>query len=347
MRGKVYSGVWMTDIDDTLIESGEMPDETWIKWLTDKIRVFKKYNIAWVPMSGVAIVKLGPRILYRLPEDVLSHVMYYGGDGSQKYFYDTEHGMWAEDKTFRTVFSDAQGLAVLGYNEYKTALEHIYDKTDGSEAVIEKKMTEAVEILNKNNISPDTGILSEMKQILKERAYDPDKSETYFRGGSVSWMMLGDISADPYRTDKAAVVRKELIAHAMKRLKELSWLSNIGERAIIIPFPGARGIKFVLKGNNKEKATRDIVDIEKINPENIIFAGNEIFEGGNDNMIRNVDGVTLLSVGEKTDPGNNIVYGGEGVAANLKWMDRVCEKLIEGRTWQDIINMIKESSNTG
>lgn len=346
MAGKVYSGVWMTDIDDTLIESGEMPDNDWISWLTDKIRIFKKYNIAWIPMSGVAIVKLGPRILYRLPEDILSHVLYYGGDGSQKYFYDTAAKKWAEDEKFRTVFSDAQGIAVLGFHEYKKALEHIYKEKDGASAVIEKKMTEALEILRKNNISSETGILSEMKHILKERGYD-DISECYFRGGSVSWMMLGDISADPYRTEKAVLVRKELIAHAVRRLEELDWLSKIGEREIIIPFPGARGIKFVLKGNNKEKATRDLVEGEKINPENIVFAGNEIFEGGNDNMIRNVEGVTLLSVGEKTDPGRNIVYGGEGAAANRKWMDKVCENLEEGKSWPDVIKMIKKSSAAG
>ena len=141
-----------------------------------------------------------------------------------------------------------------------------------------------------------------MKLILNKHGYDADMSETYFRGGSVSWMMLGDISAEPYKTEKAAEVRKEIISFAEKKLEELNWLSDIGERKIIIPFPGARGIKFVLKGNSKEKATRNIISTEGISAENIVFAGNEFFKGENDNMIRNIDGITLLSVGEKTDP---------------------------------------------
>ena len=74
MTGKVCTGAWMTDIDDTLIESGLMPDDKWIQWLSEKISIFKRHNIAWIPMSGVAIDKLGPRILYRLPHDLLSHV---------------------------------------------------------------------------------------------------------------------------------------------------------------------------------------------------------------------------------------------------------------------------------
>ncbi len=69
-----------------------------------------------------------------------------------------------------------------------------------------------------------------MKLILKKHGYDTDMSETYFRGGSVSWMMLGDISAEPYKTEKAAEVRKEIISFAEKKLEELNWLSDIGER---------------------------------------------------------------------------------------------------------------------
>ena len=36
MTGKVCTGAWMTDIDDALIESGLMPDDKWIQWLSKK-----------------------------------------------------------------------------------------------------------------------------------------------------------------------------------------------------------------------------------------------------------------------------------------------------------------------
>ena len=77
--------------------------------------------------------------------------------------------------------------------------------------------------------------------------------KTYFRGGSVSWMMLGDISAEPYRTEKAEKVRKELISLSEEILSEYNGLESLGDTAIHIPFHGARGIKFVLKGNDKER----------------------------------------------------------------------------------------------
>ena len=67
-------GAWMTDIDDTLVYSGEMPDENKINQLADFISTLKKYHILWVPMSGVAMVKLGPRILFRLPSEVLARI---------------------------------------------------------------------------------------------------------------------------------------------------------------------------------------------------------------------------------------------------------------------------------
>ena len=78
---------------------------------------------------------------------------------------------------------------------------------------------------------------------------------------------------------------------------------------IIVPFPGARGIKFVLEGNNKERGARDLIETYKLKPKHILFAGNEIFEGENDNMMRNIPGITLLSVAEKTDLGEQIVSG--------------------------------------
>ena len=339
---ETFNGAWLTDIDDTLVESGVMPDSEWINWLSEKLQVFKKYNIAWVPMSGVAIVKLGPRILYRLPEELASGVLYYGGDGSELYYYDEEKKMWSSDSSFRRIFSDAQGVAVIGKENYIQALSE-KENLAPDNVLIMKKIEKAVSVLEENGFSEDFCILDILKKRLSEHGYKPDESETYFRGGSVSWMMLGDISAQPYKTKKAEKVRMELISLSEEILLEHGSLESIGNCPIHIPFHGARGIKFVLTGNDKERGTRDLVERKNIPPDSMIFAGNELFAGGNDNMIRNVDGVTLLSVGEKTDFGKNVFYGGLGIEANRKWMNKVCDQLEEGLPWKKILEMMNNA----
>ncbi len=117
MVNNLYQGAWMTDIDDTLVLSGEMPDQSRLDAISNFTEVLKKHEILWIPMSGVAMVKLGPRILFRLPEDYFSHIFYYGGDGSLKYYFEEESREWMEDDSFSQLFSDAQSLIVLGDKE--------------------------------------------------------------------------------------------------------------------------------------------------------------------------------------------------------------------------------------
>ncbi len=338
----MYKGAWLTDIDDTLIESGIVPDDEWINWLAGKIKILNKHKVVWVPMSGVALVKLGPRILYRLPEEICRGIYYYGGDGSELYYYDSGKKGWDSDKTFRKVFSDAQAVAVVGKKKYAEALSE-QNNVSSDDASIKERIEKAVKIMEENSIPKELCLLDLLKKRLASHGYDPEKSETYFRGGSVSWMMLGDISAEPYKTEKANKVRKELIAFSEELLYEYKGLESLGSTGIHIPFHGARGIKFVLKGNDKERGTRDLVDRMKISPDSIVFAGNELFDGGNDNMIRNVDGVCLLSVGEKTDFGKNVFYGGHGIEANRKWMDKICEQLESGVPWNSVLEQFKTS----
>ncbi|MDX9801374.1 MAG: hypothetical protein RBT69_08575 [Spirochaetia bacterium] len=330
-----FTGAWMTDIDDTIIRSGEMPDEAWIKWISSKIEKLNRHNILWIPMSGVAIVKLGPRILYRLPDEILDSVLYYGGDGSQKYYYDSKSRKWAEDLEYKRVFTDEQTLAVIGKDEF---LKTVHDGERYEKAA--SRLADGG--FKSGKFKSEDGILTTMKKMLSDAGYDPALSETYFRGGSVSWMMLGDISADPYKTEKAANVRKKLIEYAEKTLEEEGHLKRFGKEGINIPFHGARGIKFVMMGNDKERGTRDLVENEEIKAENIVFAGNELFAGGNDNMIRKVGGVTILSVGEKTDPGENVIAAGDGIDANNLWLDKICALLDKGEKWEDILADIRE-----
>ena len=185
--------------------------------------------------------------------------------------------------------------------------------------------------------------------MLKSGGFRPEQAETYFRGGSVSGMMLGDISAAPYREPHAVKARKKLIALAKLRLAEKNQLADIGESGIHIPFPGARGIKFVLQENDKERALRNLIDNRGIPPNKILFVGNELFAGGNDNMVRNIAGITILSVSEGEDPGEGVVAGhfrkGDStisdVEANSLWLGWAGRRLEQGYCWESLPHTMK------
>ena len=174
-------GAWITDIDDTLVESGKMPTPEIIQSLTIMVRELKKQGILWVPMSGVAMVKMGPRILYNLPEDILDNIIYYAGDGSQKYFYDPGTESWREDEGFVRLFSDGQALAVLGLKEFKRQFSELADTGIGKD--VGKRLAAAAAVLKAHGIDPELGLLNEMKEVLKSRGFHPEQAETYFRGG--------------------------------------------------------------------------------------------------------------------------------------------------------------------
>ncbi len=340
-------GAWITDIDDTLVESGKMPTPEIIQSLTVMVRALKKQGVLWVPMSGVAMVKMGLRILYNLPEDILDNIIYYAGDGSQKYFYDPGTESWREDEGFVRLFSDGQALAVLGLKEFERQFTELGES--GGDQDVGERLAAAAKVVKAYGIDPEPGLLDEMKEVLKSRGFRPEQAETYFRGGSVSWMMLGDIQAAPYREAHAVKVRKELIALAGERLAEKNQLADIGESGIHIPFPGARGIKFVLQGNDKERALRNLIDNRGIPPHKILFVGNELFAGGNDNVVRNIPGITILSVSEGEDPGERVVTGhfrkGDStvsdVEANSLWMDWAGRRLEQGYCWESLLHTMR------
>ncbi|MCD6396454.1 MAG: hypothetical protein J7L71_02855 [Spirochaetaceae bacterium] len=334
-------GAWVTDIDDTLIESGATPPDVWIEWLSEKIRILNAQGLLWVPMSGVAITKLGPRILYRLPADLLPNVVYYAGDGSQKYYYDTDEKKWIEDISFQEVFTELQTIAVLGQTEFKKAAWEIYNSDIVNSYELERRVNRQKKRLVNSGFDPEKGILDILIEELEENGFDPGLSEIYYRGGSISWLILGDISSDPYKDPKVKHTRNKLIELAKKLLRERENLKALGDTEVVIPFPGARGIKFVLKGNTKERSIKDFIEDYSFEKESILFVGNELFKDGNDNMIRNINKITLLSVGEHTDPGEYIVEGGLGQDANRKWMDSICELLKSGYAWRDILKEMR------
>ncbi len=346
------NGAWMTDIDDTLVYSGEMPDDRKIDEIAEFIRILKKHNIIWVPMSGVAMVKLGPRILYRLPDDILSNVIYYGGDGSLKYMYNPGIHSWLEDKSFSSLFTESQAYIILGDSEYRKAITEMNAADTGIDKGLDlnRKIEEIREILKEKGYQSTRCILDVLKDELKKHGVDPNKSEAYFRGGSVSWMMLGDISADPYHTADNISFRKKLIEISKKWLEDNGNLKSLGTTGINVPFPGARGIKFVLSGNDKERSAREMIKSFNLKPENVLFSGNELFDGGNDNMIRNIDEVQLLSVGDREDSGPCVINGRikskhseiVGVEANSMWMNYVIKHLESGEKWQDILISLKD-----
>ena len=332
-----FRGAWMTDIDDTIVPSGVMPDERWIEWLSKKLRCLRDHNIAWIPMTGVAIDKLAPRILGRLPRDVCSHIIYYGGDGSQKYFFDSDRNEWIEDLGYRRILTDAQTLAILGQTGFLNACRD----QSGNGASPESRCAAARKILQDGGFSGTKGILEEMSVILEQHGYNADEAETYFRGGSISWMMLGDVAVEPYQTSEATATRAHLLEYAKKRLDGEDHLVRFGTEAVHIPFHGSRGIKFVLQDNDKERGTRDLMMQERIQPKDILFTGNELFDGGNDHVITRVDGVTLVSVGERADPGPNIVNAGVGIEIHDALMESICNSLEQGDPWRAIVSRIR------
>ncbi len=64
-------GAWVTDVDDTVIMSGNLPTNEIISTLSGLITELKKRHVLWVAMSGVAMAKMGSRLLYKLPEELL------------------------------------------------------------------------------------------------------------------------------------------------------------------------------------------------------------------------------------------------------------------------------------
>ena len=66
--------------------------------------------------------------------------LYYGGDGSQKYFFDDSKKDWGEDNHFRSVFSDSQGIAVLGKEQYRNVLKLSFSNYDDPSAEAEKEL---------------------------------------------------------------------------------------------------------------------------------------------------------------------------------------------------------------
>ncbi len=67
-----------------------------------------------------------------------------------------------------------------------------------------------------------------------------------------------------------------------------------------------------------------------------------MFDGGNDDPVRRVEGVTILSVGEKEDPG--VIDGGVQVDANHYWMETLMSKLDNGKPWPDILQALPEDA---
>lgn len=337
---KLFNGAWLTDVDDTLIGSGVHPDDNWIKQVTEFVRALKAANVAWVPVSGVSIIKMGPRLLYRLPDDVLSHVYYYGGEGSSRSYYEEDSGQWENDISFQQDFSDAQALVVIGKDRF---LRYLHEAAEVNKLDINsfKKRVQQAErqLLEHGNAEP--AIIDQMQKKMQELGFDPEQSETYFRGGAVSWMMFGDKSADYYQGPEETAARNEIAAYARQLLTAATYYRDLGDSeadntGVGMPYPhAARGIKIVLEGNNKGRAVKDMIAHHGVDPQNILFTGNELYEGGNDNTVRDVIGLNIVSVGKKVDPG--VINAGDDIIANQNIMQLIQSRLEHGVKWVDIM----------
>lgn len=339
-----FSGAWLTDIDDTLIRSGYFPDDAWIQSLATFIRRLQAHNIVWAPVSGVAINKMGSRLLFRLPEDVLSHVVYYGGEGGVKSYYDSTAEKWNSPESYQRNFSDVQALVVIGEQRFASALKIQYD-IDKRDDDIRQRITAAKTMLETTRYNGMPCLVDQMESELAQAGYDPAKAETYFRGGAISWMMFGDVSVQNYKGGHETATRNDINLFIRNKLAELDHLKDIGDNGIHMPYLHAtRGIKLILMGNDKGRAADDLIESEMIAPDSLLFVGNELFEGGNDDPVRRVKGVTILSVGEKEDPG--VIDGGVQVDANHYWMETLIEKLDTGKSWPGILQALAENASS-
>jgi 2-phosphoglycerate kinase len=346
-------GAWCTDIDDTVILSGKMPTGRQIESINSFVRALAEKKVAWVPMSGVSFEKIKPRILDNILPELREHVMFYGGDGSSRYFYNKESGEWEKDPSFERFLSDAQAIAIMGLKEFRAQLTahlsidlRLPPENDRIKAMVKKRIADAQNILGKNGFDRRRGIIDELKDILKSRSFDPDKADAYYRVGSVSWMMLGDIDAESYAEPGARRVREELLSLVDRRLEEYDYLAPLSatRTRVIKPFPGARGIKFVLEKNSKERCIQDIIENQGLFADEILFVGNELFDGGNDYVVTQIKGLNLLSFGHKTAEG--ITFGGLGVDANYAWYDMLSDLLNSkpidgGETWVNLLSGIR------
>ena len=337
-----FSGAWLTDIDDTLIRSGHFPDDDWIESLAEFIRRLQAQNIVWAPVSGVAINKMGARLLFRLPKDVLSHVIYYGGEGGVKSYYDSAQDKWCSPESYQRNFSDVQALVVIGEKRFSDALKIQY-AIDKRADDIEQRITEARTILLETRYSDMPCLVDQMEHELTQAGYDSGNAETYFRGGAISWMMFGDISVKNYKGEHETSTRSAINLFIRNKLAELDYLQDIGDNGIHMPYLHAtRGIKLILMGNDKGRAADDLIENEAIAPDSLLFVGNELFDGGNDDPVRRVQGVTILSVGEKEDPG--VIDGGVQVGANQYWMETLLDDLDGGKTWAEVLRELPGSA---
>ena len=334
-----FKGAWLTDVDDTLLKSGFRPGDEWIGELAGFVSKLKSHGILWAPVSGVALGKMGPRMLYRLPEELLSHVCYFGGEGSTRSHYDVASGKWVDDPVFKRHFSDAQALAVIGEQELRAWFAHHYHTDDLHDVRIDGHIADAQAIIEEKGFAGMPCIVDQMKAKLEEHGFDSTRSETYFRGGALSWMMFGDISVQHYKGERETEVRMAISHFIRDRLEELDHLRALGDNGIGMPYMHAtRGIKLVLMGNDKGRAAEELAHVMGIPADHILFVGNELFEGGNDDTVRRVEDVVLLSVGEKEDPG--VIDGGVQVGANRHWMDWIIAELDRGVEWPEILKQL-------
>lgn len=332
-----YQGAWLTDVDDTLFKSGERPSDAQVDQLACFLRVLKRHNIVWAPVSGVAIEKMGPRLLFRLPEDVLDHVIYYGGEGSSKHRFDHQTKTWQHDPNFERHFSTAQALAIIGPTRLRNALQKS-SKAPVSDQELDELIDSASVALQRCGVGDKGCLIDELEAQLEASGFDPDSAETFFRGGAVSWMMLGDISAEHYKGEHETKTRSALNDYLQQRLQQLEQLRALGDSAVTMPYRHAtRGIKLVLEGNDKARAAEDLIEMG-IPPDAILFSGNELYQGGNDDSVRRIDGITLLSVGEREDPG--VIDGGVQTEALWQWMSYIHTQLEQGKSWRQLLQAL-------
>jgi len=233
-------------------------------------------------------------------------------------------------------------LVVIGEQRFSSALKTQYT-IDKRADDIEQRVAVAKTTLQETRYCKMPCLVDQMEDELTQAGYESSKAETYYRGGAISWMMFGDVSVQNYKGEHETATRNAINLFIRNKLAELDYLHDIGDNGIHMPYLHAtRGIKLILMGNDKGRAADDLIENEAIAPDSLLFVGNELFDGGNDNPVRRVKGVTILSVGEKEDPG--VIDGGVQVDANHYWMEALHGNLDEGKPWAEVLQELPEAA---
>jgi len=128
------------------------------------------------------------------------------------HYFNTQQQQWLAEIKYQRNLTDAQSVALIGTKRLEHALQN---STETKE-----RIRNAKNILSRHKFNAEYSLIDRMEAILAKAGFDTGNSKTYFRGGAISWMMLGDISVKHYQAKKEKKIREKINRYAH------AWLEN-------------------------------------------------------------------------------------------------------------------------